>query len=130
MNLKLILNAILDAAEARWPSWKGLFELLRPFIAAAIPPDGGTVLVGAAPQSIVDSVVAFLQKIADGSPRWIVRYGIAALISVVPSLLNGIWDSLFPGQPKPVMAAVPVDFGAALLESDGLFGFDAAQTAS
>ena len=117
-TLKSILTALLDAAEAKWPSWKGLFEYLRPFIADNLPPDGGLVVVGAAPQSLVDTVVAFLHKVADGSSRWMVKIGINALIAVVPGLLNGLWDSIFPNTPKPVMAAAPVEFADAMKAAD------------
>lgn len=117
-TLKTILNALLDAAETRWPSWKGLFELLRPLIAENLPPDGGIIVVGAAPQSITDLIVNLLRKVAAGSNRWLVKIGINALIDVVPGLLNGIWDSIFPNTPVPVMAAAPVEFEAALKAHD------------
>ena len=117
-TLKSILNAILDAAEAKWPKWAGLLEYLRPFIAEALPADGGVIVVGAAPASIVELLVAVLKKASDGSSRWLVKIGIGALIDVLPGILNSLWDSIFPNSPKPVMAAAPVEFADALAAAD------------
>lgn len=121
MNLKTILAALLDAAETRWPSWKGLFELLRPIIAKELPADGGLVVMGAdaAPATITQMVTDFLTGIASKVSNRFVRYGLLAFIRVVPSLLDGVWDSLFPNTARPArMESAPTDFAEAVLRED------------
>lgn len=123
MTLKAILLILLDAAEKAFPKFAFLLEYLRPYLTAALPEDGGLVVVGAgsgasaAPQEVIDAVVEFLTGLQATATRPLVKVGLRVLISLTPYLVNLAWDSLFPTTARPVMAT-QVDFDAIVADAD------------
>lgn len=121
MSLKTILGILFDADEAAFPQFKFLFDIIRPYVTANLPADDGVVVMGetaAAPESVKQAVTDFLNGLIAHTSRPLVKVGLRVLVSLLPSLIDMAWDSLFPGQAKPVMALVRPDPDAILLACD------------
>lgn len=118
MNLKVILLALLDAAEKAFPKWAGLFEFLRPFLSENAPADDGVIKVGAAPPEVIDAVKQFLNDLIAKADRPFVKMGLRVLLSLTDYLVSLAWDQLFPSLPRPVMARVTPNIAAVIAEAE------------